>query len=182
MLLYRLIYTKFIHIFNTYINTNVGIWTNLERLTTPTLFLTMARNSDLCTHNSQSVQTLINVNNVASHQIVIEPRPLHPHYFSLVGGVLSNQESEQIYHAFMSAKLLWPGSGIFIEDPLVGISASKVKNISFVTLPDVFPWRDEYKYPSSPFTQLLSMSWGFRETTDEHVDDISSWFRRNKVD
>ena len=157
---------------------NGGIWHNVDDKTyPPVLFLCMARNSDLCLHNNQTM-TKLQARGALVKQVVFEPRPVLPSFFHTVGNVLSLPESERLHAAFLKANLLWPGSHIFIEDPLFGSYAQNIKKIVTATFPNIVPAIDTLKYPNSPLAQLMSLSWGFKETTEEGMDDhLLNWFQ-----
>ena len=155
---------------------NGGIWRAVDdKRYPPILFLCMARNSDLCLHNNSTMSAL-RKRGMVSEQFAFEPRPLTPSFFSDAGRVLTPTDSERLYRAVDQAQLIWPGSGIFVEDPLFGSYRDTVRAIVQRTLPHVVPSQDSFRFPNSPLAQLLSLSWGFREVTDEDTDKMLDWF------
>ena len=157
---------------------NGGIWRAVDErasLYPPLLFVCMSRNADLCSHNNGTVARLNSLGAVA-HQVALEPRPVTPTYFHDVGRVLSVGDSERLYASLVKSQLLWPGSGIFTEDPLFGSYRESFKRIVAQALPHIVPAVDSFRYPTSPLAQLLSLSWGFKETSDEGGEAIVDWF------
>ena len=159
---------------------NGGIWHGVEDKTyPPLLFLCMSRNSDLCSHNNQTMHKLRG-RGAEVRQVTFEPRPVTPDYFHAVGKVLPLHDSMRLQASLLQSSLLWPGSLIFIEDPLFGSYAQNIKKLVVAALPNLVPALDSFKYPNSPLAQLFSLSWAFKETTEEASGEIVRWFRSHK--
>lgn len=159
---------------------NGGIWHGVEDKTyPPVLFLCMARNSDLCSHNNQTMHKL-HARGAVVRQATFEPRPVTAEYFHSVGKVLPRHDSARLQASLLQANLLWPGSLIFIEDPLFGSYAQSIRKLVAAALPNVVPALDSFKYPNSPLAQLFSLSWGFKETTEEAAGEIIRWFNAHQ--
>lgn len=157
---------------------NGGVWRSIDKAYPPLLFISMARNADLCSHNNRTL-TALRQRGVDSAQVAVLPRPMSANYFTL-GRVLSGADSERLFRAIRGESLLWPGSDIFIEDPLFGTTRAAIKRIVQQTLPHVVPAVDSFKFPGSPLAQLFSLSWGYKETTEEGTMAMIEWFRKHK--
>ena len=164
---------------------NGGIWRPLEeraRLYPPMLFVCMARYEGLCVHNDKTIASLVSlgVSPMLLRQVSIEPRPVSPGFFHDVGKVLSQSDSNRLFAELHRAQLLWPGSNVFIEDPLFGHSRDELRRTVTSALPHIVPIVDSFKYPNSPLAQLMSLSWGYKETTEEGGEEIIKWFESHR--
>jgi hypothetical protein len=95
---------------------NSGLWhMNMKAATFPALvFLDLARNGELCEHNSVTV-TKLHDKGIDAAQFHSDPQPVTRDYFL---PILSAAQSEAYQKELISAGFLWPASYVLLKDPV----------------------------------------------------------------
>jgi hypothetical protein len=95
---------------------NSGIWhMNMKAATFPAVvFLDLARNGELCEHNSATLKKLHD-KGIDAAQYHSDPRPATKDYFV---PILSTAQSEAYQTELTNAGYLWPASHVLLKDPV----------------------------------------------------------------
>lgn len=111
---------------------NGGIWIDIPNTwRTPTLFIAMSRNHQLCMQNEKTVSAL-NDRNIDATMLTCDPRPIGPTYFYEIGQVLSLDDSVRLHDSLRSSgDILWPANNILVDDPFSFVGSPRWRNVSY---------------------------------------------------
>ncbi|RYH04679.1 hypothetical protein EON65_46820 [archaeon] len=152
---------------------NSGIWHKDYKKPQfpPVFFIDMNRNGLTALHNNKTVQEMI-ASGLRSVQYSSDPFPISDDYF-FTQGVLSKIDSQTLFQALQAdPKYLWPGSQILMIDPSENIHLKNFKALVTKALPE-YASTDALKGTHSPLLQALRKAYGFRETNDEFIPQVS---------
>ena len=141
----------------------------------PVIFLHMPRDARTTTAVLKSYRAL-NTAKICTQEKVCHPKSLlSGDFFYQHGQALSEEDSNLFTKALLKAGYL-DIQGMLKDDP----RTSNWREVAFKAIPHIAPLKDSLEADQSPISELMNVAWAYHEITDEHIDDVISFFENCK--